>query len=75
MIAKRIDFVDKLTDQYVSVYVESARVTDSDEADLSQCVFLSLESFSGAVGSSAYIPRKQAKQIIKAIKSVLDATS
>ena len=72
MIAKRIDFVDKLTDQYVSVYVESARVTDSDEADLSQCVFLSLESFSGAVGSSAYIPRKKAKKIIKAMKEVLN---
>ena len=72
MISKRIDFVDKLTDQYVSVYVESARVTDSDEADLSQCVFLSLESFSGAVGSSAYIPRKKAKKIIKAMKEVLN---
>ena len=72
MTDSRIDFVDKLTDQYVSVYVESARVTDSDEADLSQCVFFSLESFSGAVGGSAYIPRKKAKKIIKAMKEVLN---
>ena len=68
MADSRIDFIDGLTDQYVTVFVQSARVTDSDEADLSQCVFLSLESFSGAVGSSAYIPRKQAKKIIKAMK-------
>ena len=74
MVSKRIDFADKLTDQYVSVYVESARVTDSDEADLSQCVFLSLESFSGAVGGAAYIPRKKAKKIIKAMKKVLADT-
>ena len=74
MIAKRIDFVDKLTDQYVSVYVESARVTDSDENDLSQSVFFSMETFNGAVGGAAYIPRKKAKKIIKAMKKVLDDT-
>ena len=72
MISKRIDFADKLTEQHVTVYVESARVTDSDEADLSQCVFFSLESFSGAVGGAAYIPRKEAKKIIKAMKEVLN---
>ena len=72
MIAKRIDFVDKLTDQYVSVYVESARVTDSDENDLSQSVFFSMETFNGAVGGAAYIPRKKAKKIIKAMKEILN---
>ena len=72
MIDKRIDFVDKLTDQYVSVYVETARVTDSDENDLSQSVFFSMETFNGGVGASAYIPRKKAKEIIKAMKEVLN---
>ena len=72
MIAKRIDFTDSLTDQYVSVYVESARVTDSDENDLSQSVFVSMETFNGAVGGAAYIPRKKAKKIIKAMKEVLN---
>ena len=74
MTANRIDFIDPLTEQYVSVYVQSARVTDSDDDDLSQCVFFSLESLSGAVGATAYIPRKKAKKIIKAMKKVLADT-
>ena len=72
MADSRIDFVDALTEQYVTVYVQSARVTDSDENDLSQSVFFSMETFNGAVGASAYIPRKKAKKIIKAMKEVLN---
>ena len=72
MTDSRIDFVDELTEQHVSVFVQSARVTDSDENDLSQSVFFSMETFNGAVGGSAYIPRKKAKKIIKAMKEVLN---
>ena len=72
MIAKRIDFVDELTEQHVTVFVQAARVTDSDENDLSQSVFFSMETFNGAVGGAAYIPRKKAKKIIKAMKEILN---
>ena len=72
MTDSRIDFVDELTEQHVTVFVQSARVTDSDENDLSQSVFFSMETFNGAVGASAYIPRKKAKKIIKAMKEVLE---
>ena len=72
MIAKRIDFVDELTEQHVTVFVQAARVTDSDENDLSQSVFVSMETFNGAVGGAAYIPRKKAKKIIKAMKEILN---
>lgn len=74
MVNSRIDFVDGLTEQHVTVFVQSARVTDSDENDLSQSVFFSMETFNGAVGASAYIPRKKAKKIIKAMKKVLADT-
>ena len=74
MVDSRIDFVDDLTEQHVTVYVQSARVTDSDENDLSQSVFFSMETFNGAVGGAAYIPRKKAKKIIKAMKKVLADT-
>ena len=72
MTDSRIDFVDELTEQHVTVFVQSARVTDSDENDLSQSVFFSMETFNGAVGASAYIPRKKAKKIIKAMKEILN---
>ena len=72
MIAKRIDFVDELTEQHVTVFVQAARVTDSDENDLSQSVFFCMETFNGAVGGAAYIPRKKAKKIIKAMKEILN---
>ena len=72
MITKRIDFVDKLTEQHVTVYVQSARATDSDENDLSQSVFFSMETLNGAVGGAAYIPRQKAKKIIKAMKEILN---
>ena len=74
MADSRIDFVDALTEQHVSVFVEAARVTDSDEDDLSQSVFFCMETFNGAVGGAAYIPRKKAKKIIKAMKKVLADT-
>lgn len=72
MVNSRIDFFDKMTEQHVSVFVQSSRITDSDEDDLSQSVFFSMETFNGAVGASAYIPRKKAKKIIKAMKEVLN---
>ena len=72
MADSRIDFVDKLTEQHVTVFVQSARVTDSDENDLSQSVFFCMETFTGAVGGAVYIPRKKAKKIIKAMKEVLN---
>ena len=72
MADSRIDFIDKLTDQHVTVFVQSARVTDSDENDLSRSVFFCMDTFNGAVGGSAYIPRKKAKKIIKAMKEVLN---
>ena len=74
MTDSRIDFVDELTEQHVTVYVQSARVTDSDENDLSQSVFFCMEAFNGAVGGAAYIPRKKAKKITKAMKKVLADT-
>lgn len=72
MADSRIDFVDELTEQRVSVFVQTARVTDSDANDLSQTVFLCMESYSGTVRAAAYIPRKKAKKIIKAMKEVLN---
>ena len=74
MTDSRIDFIDELTDQHLTVFVQSARVTDSDENDLSQSVFFAMETFNGAVGGTAYIPRKKAKKIIKAMKKVLADT-
>ena len=70
MTTSRIEFVDQLTEYQVSVLVEPARVHDSSEDALS--VFFFMETFSGAVNASAYIPRKQAKKIIKAMKEALD---
>lgn len=72
MTDSRIDFVDELTEQHVTVFVQSARVTDSDENALSRSVFFCMETLSGTVGASAYIPRKKAKKIIKAMKEVLN---
>ena len=72
MTDSRIDFIDKLTEQHVTVFVQSAHVTDSDENDLSQSVFFCMETFNGAVGGAAYIPRKKAKKIIKEMKKVLN---
>ena len=65
MVSEVFSFEDELTDEGVTVIVETAKMYGGRK-------LLYMSTKNEGVTTEAYIPRKQAKKIIKAMKAVLN---
>ena len=73
MINEEFNFRDALTGLPVCIIVQSQIVLDpEDSRGFSNSVFVGLESDDCMAYAEAYVPRKQVKKIIKALKAVLN---
>ena len=73
MVREVFQFDDELFESGVTVFVETAWMCDDREIKKgSKGLYLCLDALGQDVAASAYIPRKQAKKIIKAMKAVLN---
>ena len=73
-VSHAVSFEDELTGDDVTVFVETPLVYDDHTSNtFSQSLYLCLDAgLQGGTTTWAHIPRKQAKQIIEAMKEVLD---
>ena len=73
MVREAFNFDDELLESGVLVIVETTQVYDADILKKDgKGLYLYLDAYDRGVAASAYIPRKQAKKIIKAMKAVLN---
>ena len=73
MKSEEFNFKDALTGLPVYIIVQSQIVLDpEDSRGFSNSVFVVLESDDGLTAAEAYVPRKQVKKLIKALKAVLN---
>ena len=73
MKSEEFNFKDALTGLPVYIIVQSQIVHDpEDSRGFSNSVFVVLESDDGLTAAEAYVPRKQVKKLIKALKAVLN---
>ena len=74
MINKVINFEDALSEYGATVFVQTASVYEGPNIKKAcEGLYLCLDAGRhGGTTTSAYIPRKQAKKIIKAMKEVLN---
>lgn len=73
MKSEEFNFKDALTGLPVYIMVQSQIVLDpEDSRGFSNSVFVVLESDDGLTAAEAYVPRKQVKKLIKALKAVLN---
>ena len=73
MVREAFNFDDELLESGVTVIVETTQVYDADILKKDgKGLYLYLDAHDPGVAASAYIPRKQPKKIIKAMKAVLN---
>ena len=72
MVSHEVSFKDAENGFSVQVCVETPVEYDHGSAEYSQSLYLCLLVANGEDYTSAHIPRKQAKKIIKAMKKVLN---
>ena len=73
MKSEEFNFKDALTGLPVYIIVQSQIVLDpEDSRGFSNSVFVVLESDDGLTAAEAYVPRKQVKKLIKALKAALN---
>ena len=72
MVSHEVSFKDAENGFGVTVCVETPVEYDHGSAEYSQSLYLCLLVENGRDYTSAHIPRKQVKEIIKALKAVLN---
>ena len=73
MKSEEFNFKDALTGLPVYIIVQSQIVLDpEDSRGFCNSVFVVLESDDGLTAAEAYVPRKQVKKLIKAMKEALN---